>query len=94
MAIGARKAFEEVPESQAREDWLSLPFTGCDGVPKTGQEWVRRGLLAATVIVPPIMGLALEIMTKAIRSGVQPPPRTVSKPSSFPALEEIAARPS
>ena len=31
MAIGARRAFEEVAESQARKDWLSLPFTGCDG---------------------------------------------------------------
>jgi len=28
MAIGARRAFEEVAESQARKDWLSLPFTG------------------------------------------------------------------
>lgn len=53
MAIGARRAFEEVPESQARKQWLGLPFTGCDGVPKTGQEWVRRGLLAATVVTPP-----------------------------------------
>jgi ribose transport system substrate-binding protein len=94
MAIGARRAFEEVPESQARKDWLSLPFTGCDGVPKTGQEWVRRGLLAATVVTPPTMGLAFEIMTKAIRSGVQPPPRTLSQPSSYPALEEIITKPS
>lgn len=94
MAIGARRAFEAVPESQARKDWLNLPFTGCDGVPKTGQEWVRRGLLAATVVTPPIAGLAFEIMTKAIRSGVQPPPRTLSQPSSYPALEEIIAKPS
>jgi ribose transport system substrate-binding protein len=89
MAIGARKAFEEVPEIQARKDWLSLPFTGVDGVRETGQEWVRRGQLAATVITPPTTGLALEIMIKAIRSGVQPPEQTVVKPSSYPALEEL-----
>jgi ABC-type sugar transport system substrate-binding protein len=94
MAIGARRAFEEVPESQARNNWLSLPFTGCDGAPKTGQEWVRRGLLAATVVVPPTMGLAFEIMIKGIRSGVQPPHRTLSDPHSYPALEEIVAKPS
>lgn len=93
MAIGARKAFEEVPEIQARKAWLSLPFTGCDGVPKTGQEWVRRGLLAATVVIPPTMGLALEIMAKSICTGVQPPPRTLSQPRSYPALEDIAPRP-
>jgi ribose transport system substrate-binding protein len=93
MAMGARKAFEEVPEIQARKEWLSLPFTGIDGVPDTGQEWVRKGLLAATVITPPLMGQALEIMTKAIRSSVQPPPHTSVKPASYPALEELTARP-
>lgn len=94
MAIGARKAFEEVPDAQARKEWLSLPFTGIDGVPKTGQEWVRRGLLAATIVMPPIMGQALEIMTSSIRSGTQPPPHTSIKPISYPALEELSARPS
>ncbi len=94
MAMGARKAFEEVSDAQARKEWLSLPFTGIDGVPKTGQEWVRRGLLAATIITPPVMGQALEIMTSAIRSGVQPPPHTSIKPISYPALEELTARPS
>jgi ribose transport system substrate-binding protein len=89
MAMGARRAFEDVPEIQARQNWLSLPFTGADGLPKTGQEWVRRGLLAATIIVPPTMGLALEIMIKAIRSGVQPPPRTLNEPTPYPPLEEL-----
>ncbi|MGA8067176.1 MAG: substrate-binding domain-containing protein [Terriglobales bacterium] len=92
MGVGARRAFEEVAEVQARKNWLSLPFIGCDGVPKTGLEWVRRGLLAATVVIPPTMGLAFEIMTRAIRSGVQPPARILSQPSSFPALKDIAAR--
>ena len=93
MAMGARKAFEEVAEIQARKEWLSLPFTGIDGVPETGQEWVRGGLLAATVITPPLMGQALESMTKAIRSGVQPPPHTSVKPISYPALEALTAGP-
>lgn len=89
MAIGARRAFEEIQDSQARKDWLKLPFVGCDGVPQTGQEWVRRGLLAATVVIPPTMGVALEMMAKALRSGVQPAPRTVSQPSSYPALDKL-----
>jgi ribose transport system substrate-binding protein len=92
MATGARKACEEVPEIQVRKGWLSLPFTGVDGVRETGQEWVRRGLLAATVITPPTTGLALEIMIKALRSGVQPPEQTIVSPSSYPTLEELTAR--
>ncbi len=64
MAMGARKAFGELPGAQERERWLKVPFTGCDGVTKTGQEWVRRGLLTATVVTPPTAGLALEILVK------------------------------
>ncbi len=45
MAIGARRAFEELGDMKARDSWLSLPITGCDGVPKSGQSWVREGRL-------------------------------------------------
>src|SRR5258708_13888254 len=41
MAMGARKAFGELAGAQEREHWLKVPFTGCDGVAKTGHEWVR-----------------------------------------------------
>ncbi len=91
MAIGARRAFEEVPDMQARREWLNLPFTGCDGVAKAGLEWVRRGLLRATVVTPPPMGLALEILVDSIRSEGQPPVCTVSKPSSFPTVDALKA---
>jgi len=91
MAIGARRAFEEVADLNARREWLKLPFIGCDGVAKAGKEWVRRGLLKATVVTPPPMGEAMEILVRGIRSGVQPPECTVSRPTSFPAVEELNA---
>ena len=37
MAMGARKAFQEITNEAERSRWLSLPFTGCDGQPATGQ---------------------------------------------------------
>src|SRR5262249_5734291 len=46
MAIGARNAFQEIPSESERERWLRLPFTGCDGLPSTGQAWVKDGTLA------------------------------------------------
>jgi len=55
MAMGAREAFATLPEA-ARERWLNTPFMGCDGVTKTGQEWVRSGQLRATVVIPPYGG--------------------------------------
>lgn len=92
MAMGARRAFEELPGAKEREHWLNVPFTGCDGVAKTGREWVRRGLLTATVVSPPNAGLALEVMAKAIQTGIDPPECTPSAPWSFPKIEELASK--
>lgn len=89
MAIGARKAFQDLPNGDAREHWLSLPFTGCDGMPKTGQAWVRSKLLTATVVVPANAGQALEMLAHAVRTGTIPPERTMTQPLSFPALDAL-----
>jgi len=89
MAIGARRAFEELTDVNERDAWLRLPITGCDGVPKSGQEWVRQGRLAATVISPPLVGDAMQLLASALNAGSQPPERTLVAPSSFPALKEL-----
>jgi ribose transport system substrate-binding protein len=91
MAAGARKAFAEAAEGE-RARWLKMPFTGCDGLPKTGQSWVRSGLLAATIYVRPITDLALEMLTEAIRTGSQPPEEKLTIPESVPSIAELAAR--
>jgi ribose transport system substrate-binding protein len=90
MAMGAREAFASLPKA-AREQSLNIPFTGCDGVTKTGQEWVRSGQLRATVVIPPMAGLALEMLAKAVRTGSMPAERTLCAPRSFPAIAEIKA---
>ena len=89
MAIGARKAFEEVTNEVDRERWLKLPFTGCDGLPKTGQAWVRSGLLAATVFVPPNAGQAIEMFVQAIQQKKRPSERVFTVPTSIPALTAL-----
>ncbi len=91
MAVGARKAFQELSDYDSRDRWLNLPYLGCDGVPKTGQAWVRSGLLAATVVTPPLAGHALEMMLTTLRGGGDPPELTLMPPRSFPALEALAA---
>lgn len=91
MAMGARKAFVDLTEKD-REQWLSIPFTGCDGVTKTGQDWVRRGLLKATIITAPAAGTALEILAKAVNSGSMPLDRTLIPPRSFPAIEDLGVK--
>lgn len=92
MTLGARKAFEELPNQADQERWLNLPFTGCDGLPKTGEAWVRSGLLAATVFVPPNTGQALDMLFQAIQNGKKPPERALTVPVSIPTLDKLKAR--
>ena len=89
MAIGARKALVDLIERD-RERWMNTPFTGCDGLPKTGQEWVRRGMLRATIITRPTAGVAIDIFVKAVRSGSTPAERTSLDPVSFPPIQDLA----
>jgi len=92
MALGARKAFEELANESERERWLKLPFTGCYGLPKTGEAWVRSGLLAATVLVPPNTGQAIEMIVQAIQNGKKAPERALTVPVSIPALDQLKKR--
>jgi ribose transport system substrate-binding protein len=87
MAMGARKAIEECHE--LRGQMQKLPFLGCDGLPKTGQEWVRGRLLTATIFIPPNADLAMEMMLKSIATGAAPPERTFTSAKSFPTLEVL-----
>jgi ABC-type sugar transport system substrate-binding protein len=89
MAIGARDAFQELTNEDERERWLKLPYTGCDGLPKTGQAWVRSGLLTATVFVPPNAGQAIEMLFEAVQNKKMPPERVMTTPTSIPALDAL-----
>jgi len=89
MAMGARKAFEEITDRAQRQRFLALPFVGCDGVPDKGQAYVLAGLLKATVINPPLTGIALEMLAHAVRSHTQPAERTLVVPHPFPPLERL-----
>jgi ribose transport system substrate-binding protein len=91
MAAGARKAFTEIG-GEDRERWLKIPFTGCDGLPKTGQSWVRSGLLAATIYIRANADLALEMLTEAFRTGSALPESKLTVPESIPSLQELAKR--
>ncbi len=92
MAIGARKAFQELPTEFERERWLALPFLGCDGLPNTGQSWVRSGLLTATIFIPPNTGQAMEMLVDALRNGKPQPERALTTAVSVPGLESLRPR--
>lgn len=92
MALGARHAFEKETSGSEKDKWLKLPFLGCDGLSQTGQSWVRNQLLAATVILPPTAGQAVEMLVNALRTGRQPGVTTLVPPTSYPPLERLSPR--
>jgi ribose transport system substrate-binding protein len=89
MAIGARKAFEGLSNPEERARWLSLPFIGADGLPKTGQAWVRSGSLFATVVTPPMAGTAVKLMANALRVSANVAQRTVTQLESYPPIGKL-----
>ncbi len=86
MGIGAQKAL--VKQLNARR----VLFTGCDGAPNHGQRWATEGRLAATVIIPPVSGRAVNAIATMLSGGPRPPAETLLLPTSFPELNVIASR--
>ena len=93
MAAGAKRAFQQFSsEGEGRNRWIEAPFIGVDGVPTTGQAWVRNGSLTATVVAPPLAGTALEMLTHAIQTRTTPPEFTLIAPESFPTLDALVTK--
>ena len=91
MARGARKAFEELPDRE-RDRWLSLPFTGVDGLAAEGKVWVDQGIMAATVVSLTTTQVAVQMLVRAMAGGTQPPLRTLIDLASYPSPEKLSAK--
>jgi len=93
MGMGARKAIEEMVTGPDRDEWLEIPITGVDGVPKTGQAWVTTGKLAATVIVPPSSGKAIRLMAEALWKGSSSIAEHIyTSPTAFPEIARLTPK--
>ena len=92
MGMGAKKAIQEIVTGPDRDDWLEIPILGCDGVPKTGQAWVRSGQLIATVIVPTSAGRAVALMVQGLTKGTRIDDHIFTDPAPFPEIEKLAPR--
>ena len=80
MAVGARKAI-----GATMPDWLARPFFGCDGLVEGGQRLVREHVLAATIIVLPTAGVAVELAARQLSGGLGVPAKTVLEPRPYPS---------
>lgn len=89
IALGARRAFQELTSVTLRDRWLALPFLGVNGL-QVGQNAVRRRVLASTVTIPPSTVPAIEMAVQAYRSGQAAPRLTLVRPASFPSLDALS----
>jgi ribose transport system substrate-binding protein len=93
IALGARKAFEEITATPEAAHWASLPFLGVDGLARTGQAWVNGGSLTATVVIPAVAGSALEMAVEAVANKTHPPAIRLIPAHSFPSIESLRSVP-
>jgi ribose transport system substrate-binding protein len=91
LALGARKAFEEIENPEQKKKWLDLPFIGI-GVASQVKPLVDGRSLAAAVVTSVTVDLALRLLVRAMETQIQPPECTFVEASSYPDLQKLAAR--
>jgi ABC-type sugar transport system substrate-binding protein len=86
MAMGARTALLEEASLQRWPELRRVRVTGCDGSLAQGQRAVTDGHLAATVIVPPTAGRAIEELGAFLAGGALPLVEVVLPVTPYPEL--------
>jgi len=81
MAMGARKAMVA-----ALPEWQTRPVIGCDGLADGGRRLVDERTLAATIVVQPTAGVAVDLVALHFGAGAPLPARTVLEPKPYPAV--------
>ena len=91
LAIGARRAFQNIDNPEQKKRWLEVPFIGI-GISSQVKPLVDGHVLAAAVVTSVTMDLALTLLARAIESQIQPPERSIVPVSSYPELEKLTAK--
>jgi ABC-type sugar transport system substrate-binding protein len=93
MAAGALRALARGAASHRQRDLDTVLVTGVDGNPEYGIPLVDRKRLAATVIMPPAAGQAVQLIHEAWTTpGFTPPPIVRLPVRSYPDLAVVALR--
>jgi ABC-type sugar transport system substrate-binding protein len=89
MALGVRKTLDGQPGALPA---ARMPVLGCDGLAEGGRRLVDTGALTATIVTPSNGGPAVELVARALRTEVMPPPSLKLPPAAYPSLEDLARR--
>ena len=89
MAMGAREALVRAANEFRRPDLARIPVTGGDGLPDAGQRFVDEKRLTATVIMPPLAGLAIDALVAHWNGGHALPLQTIVPVRSHPPVPRL-----
>jgi ribose transport system substrate-binding protein len=89
MAVGAKKALNQIATGNTKERLMKVPVIGCDGLPDSGQLWVQQRLLTATVVVPVLAGTAIDMLATAIRHNTRPQELMIVDAVSYPTVDQL-----
>jgi len=93
MAVGGMRALARAGVSYGLRELNAVIVTGVDGNPEYGIPLVDRKRLAATVIMPPAAGQAVQLIHEAWTTpGFSPPPIVRLPVRSYPDLPLVALR--
>jgi ABC-type sugar transport system substrate-binding protein len=92
MALGVRQVLEQLSNTGGRHELRDIAVTGCDGAPLFGQRMVDECTLAATVVIPPTAGRAVDAIALALNTGRPHRRDIVLKVASYPPLDELTQR--
>jgi ABC-type sugar transport system substrate-binding protein len=91
MASGALRALPRAAAMLGRDELARVPVTGVDGTPEHGIPLVDRRRLAATVIMPPAAGHAIELVHQTWTTpGFSPPILVRQAVRSYPEIAVVA----
>jgi ribose transport system substrate-binding protein len=90
IARGARQALADIARDLEKPELTKMPIVGCDGTPSVGQAMVKRGELAATVVLPRSSGPAVEIVGRALAGQGLPGAVVTLHATPFPDPAELS----
>jgi ABC-type sugar transport system substrate-binding protein len=85
MAMGSRQALHRLSRDAGRPEWMKVPVLGVDGVPGEGRRLVDEHVLAATVVIPPSAGTAVDLLVRAWSKATPIPAKVLLRPTPHPA---------
>jgi ABC-type sugar transport system substrate-binding protein len=91
MAMGARAALLQITRRRSDVTMGEIPIVGCDGSPGYGRRLVDEGKLTATVIMPPVAGLAVSELAAWSTGRTRPPAEIVLRPTPYPEPQALGA---